>query len=400
MLGTKRFLHSLKLKNLLSFGSKADEIEFKSLNVLIGSNASGKSNIIDAISLLRSTAGDMQKTIREGGGIAEWLWKGESNPVAEIEAIIEPQVGTIPLQHKFSFTMTGQKFELVDEVVEDQYPFEVIQDDVRFYYRYNQGLSILNFLDFDDSDQTDHRTYRQIQLPPNKSIISLRGGSEFHPEIVYLSNNYFYISIYKELDFGRSTPPRLPQQTDLPEDFLLEDAGNLGLILNDLEHRGLRTTILEKLKEFHNSFENLSVKILGGTVQLFVHEENLKHPIPATRLSDGTLRYLCLISILCHPTPPPLICIEEPEIGLHPDILPALADMMIEASHRTQLIVTTHSDILIDALTEVPEAVAVCEKHEGSTTVRRLDADDLKEWLEKYRLGQLWLKGELGGTRW
>jgi predicted ATPase len=71
-----------------------------------------------------------------------------------------------------------------------------------------------------------------------------------------------------------------------------------------------------------------------------------------------------------------------------------------DASERTQLIVTTHSDILIDAMTEQPESVLVCEKHDGQTTMRRLDHQDLAQWLDKYRLGELWMRGELGGTRW
>jgi predicted ATPase len=133
-------------------------------------------------------------------------------------------------------------------------------------------------------------------------------------------------------------------------------------------------------------------------VQVFLHEGDIA--IPATRLSDGTLRYLCLLAILCDPEPPPLICIEEPELGLHPDILPKLADLLKEASERTQLIVTTHSDILVDAMTETPEAVVVCSKENGATKMDRLNRDDLKEWLEKYRLGQLWIEGKIGGTRW
>jgi predicted ATPase len=112
------------------------------------------------------------------------------------------------------------------------------------------------------------------------------------------------------------------------------------------------------------------------------------------------LRYLCLLAILCDPEPPPLICLEEPELGLHPDILPKVADLLRAASERTQLIVTTHSDILVDAMTETPEAVVVCSKENGQTVMERLNPTDLCEWLKKYRLGQLWMKGEIGGTRW
>jgi predicted ATPase len=116
--------------------------------------------------------------------------------------------------------------------------------------------------------------------------------------------------------------------------------------------------------------------------------------------SDGTLRYLCLLAILCDPEPPPLVCIEQPELGLHPDILPKVADLLLQASQRTQDIVTTHSDVLVDAMTEHPEAVVVCEKHEGESEMHRLRQDELASWLGKYRLGQLWTRGQIGGTRW
>jgi len=146
--------------------------------------------------------------------------------------------------------------------------------------------------------------------------------------------------------------------------------------------------------------EDITTKIQGGTVQVFLHEKGLNSPVPATRLSDGTLRYLCLLTILCHPEPPPLVCIEEPELGLHPDILPSLGELLIEASERTQLIVTTHSDTLVSALSDVPEAVLVCEQEESGSALRRLERGTLAEWLEKYSLGELWRKGEIGGTRW
>ena len=122
--------------------------------------------------------------------------------------------------------------------------------------------------------------------------------------------------------------------------------------------------------------------------------------IPATRLSDGTLRYLCLLAVLCHPEPPPLICIEEPELGLHPDILPTVSKLLLEASERSQLIVTTHSDMIVDALTNDWWSVVVCEKHDGQTVMRRLDEKKMAAWLEDYRLGELWSSGEIGGNPW
>ncbi len=110
---------------------------------------------------------------------------------------------------------------------------------------------------------------------------------------------------------------------------------------------------------------------------------------------------MCLVALLVDPQPPKLLCIEEPELGLHPDLIPKIADLLVEASKRTQIIVTTHSDILVDAMTEHPEYVVVVEKHNGSTVARRLENNErLQSWLEKYRLGEVWASGEIGGNRY
>jgi predicted ATPase len=109
---------------------------------------------------------------------------------------------------------------------------------------------------------------------------------------------------------------------------------------------------------------------------------------------------LALLTILLNPKPAPVTCIEEPELGLHPDILPTLADLLVDASKRTQLIITTHSRSFLDSFTDMPEVVCVCEKVEGSTVIERLDKDRLKDWLDEYALGKLWTSGEIGGNRW
>ncbi|MDE2822100.1 MAG: AAA family ATPase [Chloroflexota bacterium] len=126
--------------------------------------------------------------------------------------------------------------------------------------------------------------------------------------------------------------------------------------------------------------------------------------ITTARLSDGTLRYLTLLAILLHPEPPPLVAIEEPELGLHPDLIPEVAELMVKASERVQLVVTTHSRMLVDALTEYPSSVVVCSKENGESQFERLDEAHLKQWLEPYSasatLGDLWSSGDIGGNRW
>ena len=240
-----------------------------------------------------------------------------------------------------------------------------------------------------------------MDLTPNQSVLSQRRDPDQYPEITYLGDQYKQFKLYRDWDTGRNSALRNPQAVDQPNHFLAEDASNLGLVLNYLERTGnIKDTLNAHLSRFYDQYKDYTVSVEGGTVQVFLREKNLRNSVPATRLSDGTLRFLCLISILCHPSPPPLICIEEPEIGLHPDILPMIAELLIEASQRTQIIVTTHSDILVDALSHVPEAALVCEKESNATSVRRLDQERLREWLKEYSLGDLWRSGELGGNRW
>ena len=121
-------------------------------------------------------------------------------------------------------------------------------------------------------------------------------------------------------------------------------------------------------------------------------------PISAARLSDGTLRFIAILATLLNPNPPPLICIEEPELGVHPDALAIIADLLIEASNRMQIMVTTHSDALVSALTNHPDAIVACEKPQHRTTLRRLDPQRLHDWLQEYRLGDLWRMGEIGAN--
>ena len=237
------------------------------------------------------------------------------------------------------------------------------------------------------------------EIAIDQSILAQRKDPEHYPELTYLGEVLGKIRIYREWSLGRYSSPRIPQSADLPNDFLAEDGSNLGLVLSRLKREPrIKKQLLEALMELYAGITDFDVIIEGGTVQTFLEEEDIT--VPATRLSDGTLRYLCLLAVLHHPKPPRLICIEEPELGMHPDILPGLAALLRAASERCQLVVTTHSDVLVDALTEAPETVVICEKHDGETTFSRLDKCDLAPWLEKYRLGELWTSGELGGNRW
>lgn len=387
-------IRHLSPKNFLSFGPDFIGIELKALNVLIGPNGSGKSNLIEAISLLRSAPKEWRDVTRKGGGVAEWIWKGGLNDAASVGWVVKNQNGGRPLRHAVSFRALAQSFSLEDERVEEAESRSADESDVYFYYRYLHGRPMVNTIDH------GKRNLARETIETDRSILAQRRDPEVYPELTWLAQHYERVRIYREWAFGRSAVFREPQKSDMRNDVLEEDFSNLGLFLNRLKTRFpvAKKAILKGLKDLYDGIDDFNVNVDGGTVQVFFTEGDFT--IPATRLSDGTLRYLCLLAILCDPEPPPLICIEEPELGLHPDILPKLADLLRTASERTQIIITTHSDILVDAMTETPEVVVVCAKQQGQTSMERLNPEDLQQWLEHYRLGQLWIKGEIGGNRW
>ena len=395
------FMHSIKLENILSFGPDSQELELKPLNVLIGPNGSGKSNLIESIGLLRAAPSDLMAPIREGGGGENWTWWGE--PKAS-EARVEVVLGGPlfrsrgqPLRYSFNFDSNifgvfylGENLEEDDRTMRDEGGSER-------YLQRSGGKIVLSYLD--DGGGRRERELPSSEIKDSQSVLSQVKDPFQYPEVTSLGIELARIRLYREWSFGRNTPPRLTQQADLPNDSLAEDARNLGMVLNRIDGNSKsKRQLLAALRKLYHGIDDYYVQVEAGSVQVFLKEGNL--PIPATRLSDGTLRYLCLLAILCNPNLPPLVCLEEPELGLHPDILPSLADLLREASERCQLIVTTHSDTLVDALTDTPESIVVCEKENGQTKLNRLDKDELSHWLKKYRLGELWTSGELGGNRW
>ena len=387
-------IRHLAPRNFLSFGPDNAGIDLKALNVFIGPNGSGKSNLIEAISLMRATAKDLRDVVRRGGGVVDWIWKGNPTAAATVEWVVTNPNSSQPLRHKIDFKSVEKVFSLVDERVENE-TADPGEDNPYFYYRYQHGQPVVN-----TKTAGQPRKLAKDSIEPDRSILVQRRDSEIYPEMAWLAENYEKIRIYREWSFGRNAVFREPQQTDMRNDVLEEDFSNLGLFLNRLKthHPAAKRAILAGLNDLYEGITDFEVAMQERTVQVFFAEGDFV--IPSTRLSDGTLRYLCLLAILCDPEPPPLICIEEPELGLHPDILPSLADLLMAASEKTQIIVTTHSDILVDSMTETPECVVVFEKHEGKTEMNRLSSDELAEWLKEYCLGDLWIKGQLGGKRW
>lgn len=399
---SNKLLNSLHLKGFLSFGQGSEPVRLTGLNVLIGPNGVGKSNFIEAVELLHATPADFSSAIRLGGLPNDWIWHGGNGAsAARIETKLSPVNDTPELRYGIEFTDSGGRLEIVDEVLDEVQKAGPRARDVRFYYRYQHGHPAISMVQV-VANRVTQRKYKQRKLSretidPQQSILSQKKDLELYPEVTTVGLRFKGIQIFREWGFGRSAALRSPQPANLPTDVLLPQLTNLGLVLNDLEHRAAWGRFNELMKKFLPRYTRLSTKVSAGSVQVYLHE-GLSGPVPATRLSDGTLRFLALLAILLNPESATLICIEEPELGLHPDAMALLAELLVEASHETQLIVTTHSDILVSELTEEAESVLVCEYIDNGTKLQRLETDKLKFWLEKYRLGEVWRLGKLGGN--
>ncbi|MCX6377341.1 MAG: AAA family ATPase, partial [Armatimonadetes bacterium] len=303
-------IQEITLRNVLSYGPKTEPIALGRLNVLIGPNGSGKSNLIEAIGLLRSAPDDLRVIVSKGGGINEWIWKGMPGSTASIDAVVSNPAGNQPVRHVLEFREEKQAFRLEDERIENREPYEGMHEPY-FYYRYQHGRPVLLNV------SQEQRRLASDTVEPDISILKQRREAELYPVLFYLGTVYEKIRVYREWTFGSKALFREPQQADMRNDRLEEGFSNLGLFLNRM--RGVpqaKKAILTALRDLYEGLDDFDVSIEGGTVQVFFTEGAFT--IPAKRLSDGTLRYLCLLAILCDPKPPPVVCIEEPELGLHP----------------------------------------------------------------------------------
>mgnify|MGYP003947330131 CR=1 FL=1 len=280
---------------------------------------------------------------------------------------------------------------VLDERLENAEPAQG-QDRPYFYFGYEQGRATLNVKD-------GRRQLRREEIDPTQSILSQRRDPDSYPEISKLADELGKIRIYRNWSFGPDAPIRASCGADVETIALAENFNNLPARLAVL--RGditVKRRFRELLADLSPGFDDIDIVPEGGQLQLRVSDG--VRSTPARRLSDGTLRFLALLAILLDPSPPPLVVIEEPELGLHPDTLPMIRDLLIEASSRMQLVVTTHSTTLVDGFTDHPEAIVVCDRVDGVTQMNRLDAEKMAVWREHGSLGQLWVDGLIGGKRW
>jgi predicted ATPase len=379
----RMLLRKVKLENLLSF--RKTEVELRGLNVLIGANASGKSNLIEAIGLLQAAPVDLSAAIRRLGGVHVVCSLASRAPTAAIQC---DEMHDEPLHYRLEFSeearalvinreiLTGSR---LDPIWSGEAYFERIGGKVRFIGE-----------DFNS-------------ISPTQSVFELYKSPADPTPITPIGRQFEAIRIYREFRTAGDSQARIgaaiPSTTGWNK--LHDGAGNLAVVLMDLDFQDFHDSVRAYLGRLCERFDDVKFRIDGDLAKTYITESGLLEPLPSWRLSDGALKFLCLLAVLLDPEPPPLVCIEEPEVGLHPEAVQIVADALVEASTRTQLVVTTHSEAMIDAMSDRPEDVLVTERDfDNSTQFRRLEKKQLSLWLERYSLGKLWRKGEIGGNRW
>ncbi len=361
----------MKLKRIVLKGFKSIrelDFELRSLNVLIGANGAGKSNFITLFHLLNQMViGNFQNAVAKAGGAGTFLYFGEKT-TKQID--VDLHFGQNAYSCSWAAAADGSLF---------------FTKELCLYWGEHTSAS-----GYSEHLGSGHRESRLSEA-------ERRTGS---PVQGYVSNALRSWKVYHFHDTSETASVKKSGEIN-DNLFLRPDAGNLAAFLFRLREgrqRDYYEAIRETVRQVAPFFEDFVLRpdpLNENMIRLEWRERGSDYPFMAYHLSDGTLRFMCLVTLLMQPTPPSTVLIDEPELGLHPYAIVVLASLLRSAAQRTQVVVSTQSVPLVNQLE--PEDIVVVERAERQSTFRRLDVEGIKGWLEDYRIGDLWEKNLLGG---
>lgn len=363
------------------------------LNLFVGPNGSGKSNLLRLLELIGQTAsGHLSNAVSSAGGMVPLLWNSTATDFGWRLRLDPVDEGRDRVKDAITYEFTLQQLGMGSS-------YQVVKDDLSnlqaaetplriFERRPNRSLlydqragNLVELKDFDENESL----LGQIADPANP--IPLRARREIESW-----------RIHHDIHADRSAPMRQPATTQYAK-FVSADGDNLTNVLHTLytEDREFKREIDDAMRAaFGADYGQLEFPPAAAQqVQLAVSWKSCRKPHMAPELSDGTLRFLLLVTVLASPHPAPLIAIDEPETGLHPRMLSLVAEYASAASDRTQVILTSHSPEFLDCFSSHEPLVTVFHWEEGETRVFPLAPDRLRDWLRHYRLGKLFTSGEL-----
>ena len=398
-------IKSIHLKNFFSF--KDQKIEFGSTNFLVGINGAGKSNLIKAFRLLKATLteGELEELIiNKWGGFDAIYFKGNELDEESFCSITFEFDAKVLNEYGYSFSdavfyridiekiSSTQNFT-IDEVcyVENK---EKTSGRVLFSSKHGAGFTFEGFA-------TEHEAKVEYYFDTiSDSVLCQLMDSNRYPQISTLRKAIADIAIYNYFTTTENSPIRKPA-APTSATKLVADGSNLPQLLNwiNINHKKDYKAIKNSLNAINPNITDIDFHPLGTNVELLLEEEEFNSSVHVAHVSDGTLRYLCLMAIVHNPKRGRFICIDEPEVGLHPDMICEFMEAMEEASDTTQFLVSTHSELVLNQTTV--DNVIVCEKDDkNATCIKTFRTEEYKEWAADYSTGNLWRNGDLGGNRY
>jgi predicted ATPase len=377
-----------RFKNLSIEGfRRLQKVEFKlrPLCVMIGANGTGKTSVLDVMSLLANSArGKLSAAIADFSGLNSVL---TFDKTSELSLGISMEVpGYHPLDYSLKLRPQGVAYTIAEETLsqkrrEQPPPFLHIDShgpDVKYFEVHQSRLVRPNW---------EH----------NPLETSLAQVPKMFQEPEDFRNRLASSTFYHVLNVDPRSPIRLPQPMQ-PASLPGKNGEELVSCLFDLREtqRHRFEAIEDSLRSAFPRFERLDFPpVAAGTLALAWRERGFSKPLYMHQLSEGTLRFLWLATLLQSPGLTALTLLDEPEVSLHPELLSFLADLLREASRRTQILVATHSDRLIRFLQ--PDEIMVMDSTEdGMTSVTWADNLDLDQWLKEFSLDELWRTGRIG----
>jgi predicted ATPase len=367
------------------------------LNVIIGPNGTGKSNLLRFLELISISAqGRLGKYIQSLGGMDPIVWDGVATSI-RFTLDSTPEGGELGPEHyelELARLGPGSSYKVEKELLINSHKLRrgIERKPFKFLERFSKTAVI-----FDETERTF--TTPEEFISEEESLLSITSG----PFI----NNHFIppfqralasIAVYHDLHTNKEASVRQPAISRM-EKRVDPDGQNLISVMHTLYtgDRDFKKDINSAMRAaFGDDFEELVFPPASDQrIQMRVRWKSLKREQSAAELSDGTLRFLFLLTVLASPSPAPIIAIDEPETGLHPTMLPLVAEYAIDASNRSQVILTTHSPQFLDAFVGAIPTTTVAKWENGETILQTLKGEDLDYWLKEYSLGSLFKSGEL-----
>ncbi|NLD95885.1 MAG: AAA family ATPase [Synergistaceae bacterium] len=367
------------------------------LNVLIGPNGSGKSNLLRFLELLSVSAqGRLGKYIQLLGGMDPIVWDGKAGSVKCLLKSSSAGEERAPEQYEFEMLRlgSGSSYKIGSERLTNFFDVRSGSEDGPFIFLERMGKSAVIF----DSAQRKFVTPEEF-VTDEETLLSLASGPFTHnPRIPPFQRALASIAVYHDIRTDRDAHLRRPVVSRM-EDRVDPDGQNLVSVLHTLyasDREFKKDLHIAMQSAFGDDFEELVFPPASDQrVQMRIRWKSLQREQSTAEMSDGTLRFLFLLAVLANPSPPPVIAIDEPETGLHPSMLPIVAEYALDAAARSQVVLTTHSTQLLDAFTETKPVTTVSSWENGETVLRTLDGKELDYWLKSYSLGALFKSGEL-----